>query len=105
MSKQAREWFEKNYCTPIDSFLSNKGLPVLNGIHEDGHQDWENIPIEKVLETYHKEQIKDKLLLSKTDAKLIRRIIKKNERSLFPGEELLHKSQIILEKIKEKFSK
>lgn len=51
--KEAKEWFRKNYHTPMDSFLGKYGVPVLHGIHEDGQEDWENIPIEKVLYAYH----------------------------------------------------
>lgn len=53
----AEEWFKQNYHTPMDSFIGKYGIPVLHGVHDCGTEEWEDIPIHKVLEAYHKAKV------------------------------------------------
>lgn len=61
--ESAKEWFVQNYHTPMDS------VPVLYGIYDDGQEDWGNVPIEKVLESYHQWK-KEKELSELTDERI-----------------------------------
>lgn len=54
MSKEAEEWFKKNYHTPMDSVLAKYGVPVLHGVDDGGEECWENIPFHLILDAYAK---------------------------------------------------
>lgn len=57
--QKAQDWFLQNYHTPMDSFLAKYGVPVLHGVHDDGQEEWEDIPIGKILEAYHKHKMRE----------------------------------------------
>lgn len=55
MSEAAKEWFTQNYHTPQEK------IPVLLGVHDDGQEEWEHVPIEVILQAYADQHLKEKL--------------------------------------------